>query len=426
VSRDATAGGPGFAPAMAAQALSPATPGGALVAVGWPKAPLLLCASSSRTGPVEGLIALARWLRAQGIDARAAFDTVRPGEDLPGHLRAAGVPLVETLRLSRRVRPGDLIHDARHLAGWARDGAPDVLHAAFAHDHALSLWAARRAGPARENLRVVREAHRRIDVTPGRLALRRRLLSATDGVVVRCERYRDVLLSQGLDQRRIAVIPGGVDSADFTPGRSEAALRLRAKWGVPHDVPLAGMVARMKPERMHEQLLHGFARALVDVPEAHLVLIGRGEDEQRLRALSNRLAPERILFAGYARGPELADAYRALDVAVWLREGNDGACRGVLEAMATGLPVIAGDDGAPPELVAGSAADPCKEPCGRVVDARDPDAIAAALVALLGAPALRARLGALARARAGRFTHARAGAATLAFWRALRELPPAG
>ena len=115
------------------------------VKVGWPRAPLLLCSSSSRTGAVEGLISLARQLRGAGLDARFAGDTVRPGENLGEHLAAAGVPWERELRLSRKVRPGDLLNDARQLAGWARSGRYDVLHAAMAHDHSLCLWARMRS-----------------------------------------------------------------------------------------------------------------------------------------------------------------------------------------------------------------------------------------------------------------------------------------
>ncbi|HMC35926.1 MAG TPA: glycosyltransferase, partial [Myxococcales bacterium] len=131
----------------------------------WPRAPLLMVSSSSRTGPAEGLISLARELRAQGLDARFAGDTVRQGENLGEHLAHAGVPWETDLRLSRKVRLGDILHDARRLAELARTGRYDLLHAAFAHDHSLALWAARRSG--RPDLRVVRAAQRRIDVTPG-------------------------------------------------------------------------------------------------------------------------------------------------------------------------------------------------------------------------------------------------------------------
>lgn len=377
----------------------------------WPRAPLLMVSSSSRTGPAEGLISLARELRALGLDARFAGDTVRPGENLGEHLAHAGVPWEARLRLSRKVRPADLVHDARLLTSLAREGRHDVLHAAFAHDHALALWASRRA--RNPELRVVRAAQRRIDVTPGAVRQRLWALRRSDGVLVHCERYRAALLALGLDPRRVAHVPAGVDSRWFSPGK---APELRARWGIPPGAPLAGIVARMKSERGHRALLRAFAKVERDVPEAWLVLVGRGEDEGPLRALARELGLSRAVFGGYLRGPGLVEAYRALDVAVWLREGNDGGCRGVLEAMACGVPVIAGDDGAPSELV---------EQTGRVVPADDPAAIAAALAGLLGDPSRARQLGRAARARAEEFTPRRAAEETLAFWRRLRELPPA-
>jgi glycosyltransferase involved in cell wall biosynthesis len=213
----------------------------------------------------------------------------------------------------------------------------------------------------------------------------------------------------------VAVVAAGVDAQCFTPGRAPA---LRAKWGVPEEAPLAGIVARMKPERGHRALLQAFARALRQVPEAHLVLVGRGEEEPALRELAALLAPSRIHFGGYVRGRDLVEAYRALDVAVWLREGNDGACRGVLEAMSCGVPVVAGSDGAPAELVRDSDH-------GRVVDAADPVRIGAALSELLGDLRIARRMGGAARSRAEQFTPARAAEETLVFWRRLREMPRA-
>jgi len=379
--------------------------------VSWPRSPLLMVSSSSRTGPVEGLISLARELRAQGLDARFAGDSVRPGEDLGGHLAQAGVPWEAGLRLSRKLRLLDVLHDARLLTALARQGRHDVLHAAFAHDHSLALWASRRA--RNPDLRVVRAAQRRIDVTAGTLHQRLRALRRSDGVVVHSARYQRDLLALGLDPRRVAYVPAGVDGGWFSPG---AAPELRASWGIPADAPLAGIVARMKPERGHRDLLHAFARVEREVPRAWLVLVGRGEDEKPLRALCRELGLTRAVFGGYLRGPGLLQAYRALDVAVWLREGNDGGCRGVLEAMACGVPLVVGDDGAPPELVGET---------GVAVPAGDAAAIKGALAGLLGDPARARELGRAARERALSFTPRRAADQTLAFWRRLRDLPPA-
>lgn len=358
---------------------------------------------------MEGLLTLGTWLRAQGIAAELAGDSVRPGEDLDGHLQRAGVPwAAPRLALSRKVRLREVIADARRLSEWVAAGRFDLLHASFPHDHHLILRAAARAGPLRADLRTVRTAHRRRDVSPGFLGQRTRALRQTDGTVVHADSYRRELLRQGLSPDRVAAIPGSVDSARFTPGRAPL---LRAEWGIPEDAPVAGMVARMKPERGHRELIAAFNQAAI--PGAYLVLIGRGDDEEALRALA--AGQPRIVLAGYTRGDDLIGAYRALDVGVWLREGNDGACRGVLEAMACGLPMIVGNDGAPPELVAET---------GRVVDPADPAAIASALRDLLGDPDAARALGRAARARAETFTHERYGAAVLAFWRRLRELPP--
>jgi glycosyltransferase involved in cell wall biosynthesis len=361
-----------------------------------------MCASSSRTGPVEGLISLAVELRGLGVYAHFAGDTVRPGENLGGQLAASSVPWERGLRLSRKVRIADVAHDARLLSSWVREGRFDVLHATFAHDHALALWA------RKKGVLVVRAAQRRVDVTKGLFGQRLLALRKSDGVLVHAQAYRKLLLAH-LPEERVAYVPPSVDGGRFSPGPST----LRQQWGVPKDAPLAGIVARMKPERGHRQLLRAFASALRDVPSAFLVLVGRGEEEQELRAIAAGLAPGRIVFGGYARGPELVDAYRALDVAVWLREGNDGGCRGVLEAMACGLPVIAGSDGAPGELVRDGID-------GAVVAADDEPAISRALVALLGELDFARGSGRAGRERALQFTPARAAAETLAFWRRLR------
>jgi len=368
-----------------------------------------MVSSSSRTGPAEGLISLARELRAQGLDARFAGDTVRPGENMGESLALAGVPWEPGLRLSRKARLRDVVHDAKLLTSWAREGRYDVLHAAFAHDHALALWAGRRA--RNPDLRVVRAAQRRVDMTPGALRQRLWALRRSDGVIVHSASYRAALLAQGLDPLRVAHVEGGVDGNWFAPGK---APELRARWGIPKQAPLAGIVARMKPERGQRDLLRAFAQAQRGLGDAWLVIVGRGEDEPALRTLRKELGLERVVFGGYLKGPGLLEAYRALDVGVWLREGNDGACRGVLEAMACGVPMVVGDDGAPPELVGET---------GWVVPPGDPGAIAAALQALLGDLQRARRLGAAARERALSFTPRRAADATLAFWRRLRDLP---
>ena len=110
---------------------------------------------------------------------------------------------------------------------------------------------------------------------------------------------------------------------------------------------MAGIISRIKPEQLRHRLIRAFREVRAAVPEAELLVIGRGEFEPDLRGLVASLGLDgTVIFAGYRAGNELPDAYRALDVMVWLAEGNNGACRSVLEAMATGLPVVGGKVGA--------------------------------------------------------------------------------
>ena len=367
---------------------------------------LLLVSSSSRTGAAEGLISIARWLREHGHDAKLAVDTRTDG-DVLRWMAEARLPPPPHLHLSRQTDVLDALADMRALARLVRKREVDVLHANMSHDHHLCMTASR-LGPRPREVRVVRTAHRRVDLAgAARLYTYRR----TDGVVAPCESYGAALVRSGIPKERVAAIPGAVDSHRFSPGESS----LRQELGLAADAPVAGIVARMKDDRGHAELIDAFAAVHRELPKARLVVFGRGEAETSLRT---RAAPlgEAVIFGGYRRDAELVAAYRTLDVAVWLREGNDGTCRGVLEAMACGVPVVAGDDGASAELVEGG---------GLTVAAGDKAAIALALVSLLGDPSRRAALGQAGRERARTFTEARRAEAHLELYARIRELRPA-
>jgi len=175
----------------------------------------------------------------------------------------------------------------------------------------------------------------------------------------------------------------------------------------------------MKPERQHRELIAAFALLRPDFPKARLALIGRGEGEPKLRSQVDRLGLDQsVLFAGYWGGEALVDAYQGLDVAVWLADGNDGSARGVLEAMACGLPVIAGDDGASSELIEDGKT-------GLLVRPADVAGLSRALARLMKSQRERQVFGAAARERVlAHYTWAQRGPKLLDFYRRIRELPP--
>ncbi len=371
---------------------------------------LELLSSAWWTGPAEPMASVARELRARGHAVEIAVETHRPG-NLVARLRADGHAVREDLALSSKAGPVRYLRDVRRLAALAREGV-DVVHANFSHDHVLALLALRGRGPAR----VVRTVHAARVLARG--GVQAAAFRRTDGLVAVCEAHARALVERfRVPEARVLATRGAVDAAAFSPVGPD----LRAELGIPADAPVAGMVSRIKPGRRHEDLVDAF-RAVADrVPDARLVLVGRGEGEEAIRVrVAHRGLQRSVIFAGYRTGEELAAAYRTLDAKVLLAEGNDGTCRALLEGMAAGRPGVAYRFGAPAEAIVDGAT-------GLLVPEGDVGALADALVELLGAIPRARSLGRAARERMETaFTEAARGEAVAAFLARILSLPPAG
>jgi len=130
----------------------------------------------------------------------------------------------------------------------------------------------------------------------------------------------------------------GVDTAVFAPGHRSAALRER--WAGTDEL-VVGYVGRLAPEKHVERLaaLHG-------VPGIRLVVVGAGPERARLE----QLLPGAV-FTGQLVGAELSAAYASMDVFVHTGE-HETFCQSVQEALSSGVPVLAPDQGGPRDLVA--------------------------------------------------------------------------
>lgn len=347
---------------------------------------LSLCATPEYTGPAELMLEDAATLRAAGHDVTIGFDGRRPGT-MRGFVEAAGLPIEEGLDLCRIGRPIPILRDVLALRRCFRDGRWDTVHVRFSHDHHVALLAM--SGLDRRRLRLVRSCELLENVAPG--WHRTFPFAGTDRFVVPSSAHADGLVRHHrIDPSRIDVVRGRVDAERFRPGPSG----LRAELGIPESAPVVGIISRMKPDRRHPDLVAAFARALAKVPDAWLVIVGRGEGEPLVRAAIDQAGvAARVRFAGYRTGDSLADAYRALDVKAWLASGNDGTCRAVLEAMASGCAVLGGRFGAVAESVVDGVT-------GRIVDPGDHHATGEALAWLLADRGRARSLGGAGRLRA--------------------------
>jgi len=142
--------------------------------------------------------------------------------------------------------------------------------------------------------------------------------------------------------RRVELWPPAVDSDLFHPNRASAAMRSRLSGGQA-DRPLLLTVSRLAPEKNVAFL----ADLIALLPDVCLAIVGDGPERA---ALECRFEGTNSRFLGYLRGEELASAYASADAFVYASE-TETMGNVVLEAMASGLGVVAPNAGGIPNLL---------------------------------------------------------------------------
>lgn len=148
----------------------------------------------------------------------------------------------------------------------------------------------------------------------------------------------------GFPESASRVIPYGVDIETFSPG-PEVADGWRRRLGIPVDATLALTVGRMVSKKGYDVLVGALPMLLEGDPSVHVVFAGEGDRRQEWSRETERFS-DRVHFPGAVLHDTLPDLYRAADLfvlpAVHDRKGNvDGLPNVILEAMASGLPVVA-------------------------------------------------------------------------------------
>jgi phosphatidylinositol alpha 1,6-mannosyltransferase len=342
-----------------------------------------------RNGVALILDRLVRELSRRGHEVLVAAPVSwRPkGEaDLPAGVRlerVPGIPLPKypDLTLALPGSPGAL--------SAVREFRPDVIHLATEYSLGLTGLAAARM----LDVPVVTSFHTNI---PGTLPYYGfgwaseacwRYLRWFHGRAARTycpgERNREVLLARGF--RNVSLWPRGVDTERFDPRHRDAGLR---RVHGPDDALHLLYVGRLTPEKDLHVLFEAYRRLTAEqygVP-VHLVVAGDGAYSPSTRAR----APRNVTFAGYLEGSALSAAYSSADIFVFPSRvetlGNV-----VLEALASGLPVVGAAEGGTLENVHDGVN-------GVLCRPGDPEAFAAAIARLATDPQLRDTLSRNARA----------------------------
>ncbi|MCC2973051.1 TIGR03088 family PEP-CTERM/XrtA system glycosyltransferase [Massilia sp. IC2-476] len=297
----------------------------------------------------------------------------RPDVELFALHKPAGLALgthADLFRLLRRLRP-------------------DILHTynLGTIEYAATAWAA--GVPVRVHAEHGRDARDPQGVNPKHNLLRRLVLPFIDRYVPVSHELRGWLERVvRIPARKIQLIDNGVDTERFRPG---VAGPLEA-WQSDPDAFVIGTVGRLQDVKDHATLVEAFVqlRALLPQAKLRLVLVGDGPLRGQLEAqVRERALEDSVCFAG-ARS-DVAPVMRSFSLFA-LSSIAEGTPVTLLEAMASGLPVVATAVGGIPDLVEQGVS-------GTLAPARDPQALAAAIASYVMDRALAQRHGAAGRAR---------------------------
>ena len=203
-----------------------------------------------------------------------------------------------------------------------------------------------------------------------------------DTVFVNSEEYRQSWISRGLDPSKLQILPRGLDLELFHPTRRDPTFW--NKFGSSNGKVRLLYVGRISKEKNLDVLANAYRRLRDEGLPIELLLVGHGPYSE---ALAETL-PDAI-FTGYLRGTELAAAYASADIFAF-PSTTDTFGNVIIEAQASGVPVIVSDAGGPKELVA-------NERNGFVTKSHDVDDFARALRQLVLSPELRCEMGSRAR-----------------------------
>jgi sugar transferase (PEP-CTERM/EpsH1 system associated) len=197
----------------------------------------------------------------------------------------------------------------------------------------------------------------------------------------------------GIPERKISHICNGVDTGKFTPASARAKTVLPGDFSAADKIVI-GTVGRMEAVKDQITLVHAFVRLVQEHPGGHeclrLIMIGDGALREPARSILEAAGLAQIAWLPGER-EDVPDLLRAMDVFV-LPSLAEGISNTILEAMASGLPVVATDVGGNRELVD-------QHTTGLLVPRGDPVALADAIRVYVDNPDLRRLHGANARKR---------------------------
>ncbi len=205
-----------------------------------------------------------------------------------------------------------------------------------------------------------------------------------DFIYVSSQSTREELIEKGVGPEKIIIFPRGIDTRRFHPSKRNGYLR--EQYRIDNGELKLLYVGRVSREKNLPLLAEVFKSLLQSANNAHLIVVGDGP---YLRDMQEAMRGTPCTFTGYLKGEELAWVYASSDLFIF-PSTTDTFGNVVLEAQASGLPVIVTDRGCPRENMS-----PGKT--GLIVKANDAHSLLEAIQTILAHPQLHREMGRAAR-----------------------------
>jgi len=165
-----------------------------------------------------------------------------------------------------------------------------------------------------------------------------------DGIMVPTQTFAKFLQESGV-KKPIQVVSNGVDTKDFVPTKDR--MEKRVIYQLPQDKILFFFLGRLDIDKHADTIIR--ALPYTD-PSVHLVIAGEGKEEENFRSLAQSLGvADRITWLGYLNAEQMKEVYHSVDVFV-LMSPYEVQSIVTLQAIASGIPILACKEGALPEL----------------------------------------------------------------------------
>lgn len=154
-----------------------------------------------------------------------------------------------------------------------------------------------------------------------------------------------------VEKHKISLIYNGIDVKKFLKDFPEEAKRdLKDKFGIRRDHSVIGMIARFTPDKGHDVLLYSLRGILKERPNVQLVFVGDGKERPRILDLTQRLGlTENVIFIKSQMNT--VSILSVMDIFMFTPRRKEGLGIALLEALASGKPVVATNVGGIPSAV---------------------------------------------------------------------------